>query len=206
MAEVAGVEEGIPIIDNPFDQFNDWYAKAKSHPDTRMPNAFCLATCSLKGIPSTRMLLMREFSKEGLSFFSSTESRKGRELKENPNASCCFSWEPLFQQVRVKGRVERADELSEKFWSAIGTELQLTVSSFTQDQEVVSRQAFLKKREEIKAEFTDKPIPRVIDQIAYTLKPTFFEFYESNIMMAADRVEYKWNEEKKEWSARRLAP
>ena len=205
MADIVSVEDGIPIVADPFDQFNDWFAKAKSHPDIKTPFALCLATCTLNGIPSTRMILMREFSKEGLSFLTSSESKKGEELKENPNASCLFFWEPLLQQVKIMGRVELADESSDKYWSVAGTELQLSISCFKSDEEISSRQAFLEKRAEIKAKYTDKPISRPVDQVAYVLKPTAFEFYESNTMMMADRIEYKWNEDKKEWSARRLA-
>ena len=198
-------DEGIPIVTDPFDQFNNWFAKANSHPEIKLPNAFCLATSSSNGIPSTRMVLMREFSKEGLLFSSSTESKKGKDLKENPNAAGNFFWLPLFQQVRVEGKVEIVYELSDKLWDTSDPELKLSICLFTQGEEIGTRQAFLKRREEAKAKFMDKPIPKPVDYVAYRLKPTLFEFYESNVMKTSDRIEYKWNEEKKEWSARRLA-
>ena len=148
------IEEGIKIVSNPFELFNDWYKKAKPHPDILTPDAFCFATSSSGGLPSCRMVLMRRFSESGLSLSTGSLSRKGKDLKENPFASCCFFWEPL----------------------------QYSIAAMTQGEEFGERQYFLEKRKEIVMKYSDKPVPRPVDQIAYTLRPTMFGFYQSNSM------------------------
>eukprot|EP00800_Vazella_pourtalesii_P004190 TRINITY_DN1444_c0_g5_i1.p1 TRINITY_DN1444_c0_g5~~TRINITY_DN1444_c0_g5_i1.p1 ORF type:complete len:206 (-),score=46.42 TRINITY_DN1444_c0_g5_i1:15-632(-) len=198
------IEEGIKIVSNPFELFNDWYKKAKPHPDILTPDAFCFATSSSGGLPSCRMVLMRRFSESGLSLSTGSLSRKGKDLKENPFASCCFYWEPLYQQVIIQGRVEPDPGLSDELWEGIPTDLQYSVAAMTQGEEFGERQYFLEKRKEIVMKYSDKPVPRPVDQIAYTLRPTMFGFYQSNSMRTTDRIEYKWDEEKKEWSVTRV--
>ena len=193
------IDEGIKIVSNPFELFNDWYKRAKSHPDITTPDPFCIAT-SLNGLPSSRMVLMRRFSESGLSFFTGSESQKGKELKENPFASCCFFWEPLNQQVSIQGRVEPAPELNDELWEGIPTDLQFSIAAVTQGEEYGTRQYFLEKRREVVMKYSNKLVPRPADQIAYTLRPTKFVFYQSNSMSIPDRIEYKWDEVKKEWS------
>ncbi|KAI6661349.1 Pyridoxine-5'-phosphate oxidase [Oopsacas minuta] len=116
MADNSSVYEAISLVSDPFELFKDWHTKAKSHSDIKTADAFCFATSTSDGHSSCRMLIMRLFSNEGLSFFTSRLSQKAVELRENPLASCCFYWEPFQQQIRIQGRVELTEELSDKCW------------------------------------------------------------------------------------------
>ncbi|KAI6650188.1 hypothetical protein LOD99_6105 [Oopsacas minuta] len=204
MAENVIIQEGIPIVSDPLEQFKDWYINAKAHPEIISAESFCLSTSSLNGLPSSRMLLMAQLSKDGLSFLTGSRSQKGKDLKENPFASCCFFWEPVYQQVKIQGRVEISNELSDLFWDDVPRELQLSAATWTQGELVSTRQAFVEKRNELVEKFYNKPVPRPADNLAYTLKPTQFEFYQSNALKIPDLIQYKWDEEKKIWSAIRL--
>ena len=197
-------EEGIKIVSNPFELFNDWYTKAKSHPDIQSPDAFCIATSSSNGLPSNRMILMRRFSESGLYFLTGSLSRKGKELEENPFASCCFFWEPLYQQVTIQGRVETAPELSDELWEGVPTDLQYSVAAMTQGEEYGTRQYFLDKRREVVMKYSNKLVPRPVHQTAYILRPNMFGFYQSNSKRIPERIDFKWNEEKKEWTTVRV--
>lgn len=75
----------------------------------RNMNAMSLATVAANGKPSIRTVLLKAIDEQGLVFFTDRRSRKGRDLQANPQASACFYWEPLEEQVRVDGCVERLD-------------------------------------------------------------------------------------------------
>ena len=65
------------------------------------PNQMALATASVSGVPSVRMVLLKGYDERGFIFYSNHDSRKGREMAENGNAALCMYWEPLQRQVRA---------------------------------------------------------------------------------------------------------
>jgi pyridoxamine 5'-phosphate oxidase len=89
---------------DPLELFALWLQEAeRSEPND--PNAAALATSTLAGQPSVRMVLVKRTDERGFCFFTNAESRKGRELQTNPRAALCFHWKTLRRQVRVEGRV-----------------------------------------------------------------------------------------------------
>jgi pyridoxamine 5'-phosphate oxidase len=90
----------------PFQVFESWYEEAGR--DTRPSrDAIALATATKDGRPSVRMVYYRGMREGGFSFFTNYESRKGRELAENPFAAIMFYWAHIGKQVRIEGKVER---------------------------------------------------------------------------------------------------
>ncbi len=94
------------MTDDPVVRFNEWLEEARRSGVT-VPEAMTLATSDAAGRPSARMLLLKGADENGFTFFSGYESRKGRELDENPRAALVFYWQPLGRQVRVEGTVRR---------------------------------------------------------------------------------------------------
>ncbi len=89
---------------DPLELFALWLQEAeRSEPND--PNAAALATSTLAGQPSVRMVLVKRADERGFCFFTNAESRKGSELQTNPGAALCFHWKTLRRQVRVEGRV-----------------------------------------------------------------------------------------------------
>src|SRR2546421_12999500 len=91
---------------DPFEQFGRWFEDARAT-GVRVPEAMALATAAADGQPSARMVLLKGFGERGFDFYTGYESRKGRELAENPKAALLFHWDALGRQVRVEGAVER---------------------------------------------------------------------------------------------------
>jgi pyridoxamine 5'-phosphate oxidase len=87
---------------DPINQFENWFEEAKKS-ETSLPEAMSVATVSADGQPSSRMVLLKSFDKEGFVFYTNMESRKGLEIKNNPKASLLFHWKSLQRQVRVVG-------------------------------------------------------------------------------------------------------
>ena len=103
---------------DPFETFSQWLEEAtKNEPDN--PTAVALATADASGAPSVRMVLLKGFDERGFVFYSNTESRKGRELAENPRAALCFHWKTLARQVRIEGAVTPvSDEEADAYYAS----------------------------------------------------------------------------------------
>ena len=90
---------------NPIVLFTKWFADAEKS-EVNDPNALSVATSSPEGIPSVRMVLLKGLSNKGFVFYTNFNSKKGNDLKSNPNASMCFYWKSIRRQVRVSGKVK----------------------------------------------------------------------------------------------------
>ena len=113
-------------LDNPITLFNEWYIEAQKS-ELNDPNALALATASKSGIPSVRMVLLKNFSEKGFVFYTNLDSEKSTAIKENPIASMCFHWKSLLRQIRVTGKIykvtnDEADDYynSRSYGSKIG--------------------------------------------------------------------------------------
>ena len=92
-------------INNPLELFTNWYNSYKEIPN-KEHSAMALATASKIGLPSVRMVLLKEYSNNGFVFFTNLNSRKGFELQENKNVSLLFYWDELNRQIRIEGAAE----------------------------------------------------------------------------------------------------
>ena len=94
------------MLDNPIDQFIEWYKDAKKCASIKHPEAMTLSTIN-NGCPDSRVVLLKTIDNTGFIFFTNYESSKGKDLEKNPNACMLFYWEKLKRQVRIRGTVER---------------------------------------------------------------------------------------------------
>src|SRR5919106_4220502 len=91
---------------DPYTQFGEWLQRAIDA-EPGEPNAMTLATSNVGGRVSARTVLLRGFDQHGFVFYTNYESRKGRDLGENPQAALVFYWGLLQRQVSIAGRVEQ---------------------------------------------------------------------------------------------------
>src|SRR5262249_31752185 len=97
------------LLDDPTDQFLRWLTEAEVA-GIVLPNAVALATADKDARPSVRHVLLRVVDDRGFVFYTNHESRKGRQLAENPHAAIVVFWRELDRQISVTGRVERIAE------------------------------------------------------------------------------------------------
>jgi pyridoxamine 5'-phosphate oxidase len=103
-------------LTDPLATFHEWFEEARAA-GVEVPEAMTLATADAEGRPSARMLLLKSADEAGFTFFTGYESRKGRELAENPRAAMVFYWRPLGRQVRVEGTVRKLSPAeSDAYW------------------------------------------------------------------------------------------
>ena len=189
---------------NPLELFQLWFEQAIAA-ELREANAMALATATATGAPSVRMVLMKDFDPRGISFFTNYESRKGRELAENPQASLLFFWNELERQVRIEGTVERLPaEQSQQYFSSRPEGSQLGAWASPQSQVVASR-AWLEASMARSAEqFRAQAISRPAHWGGYIVVPEVFEFWQGRPNRMHDRIRYRRDGE--HWIKDRLAP
>ena len=104
-----GIDLCFKDLNNPIDLFGQWFNEAKKT-EINDPNALSLATVGKNGIPSVRMVLLKDFNSDGFVFYTNLNSRKSEEIKSNANASMCFHWKSLLRQVRVTGEISKVSD------------------------------------------------------------------------------------------------
>jgi len=104
-----GLDKCFKDLENPIELFKEWFNEAKKT-EINDPNVFTLATADSNGIPSARMILLKDYSQNGFIFYTNLNSKKSGDLKENPNASLCFHWKSLLRQIRISGKVSKVSD------------------------------------------------------------------------------------------------
>lgn len=200
----AGTLEAHDLDPDPFTQFGRWLEVALSA-DLIEPNGMTLSTVGQDGRPSSRVVLLRGYSREGLVFYTNYDSRKGRELAHNPFACLGFWWPPLERQIRVEGRVERVSpEQSDAYFASRPYESQLGSAASPQSQEIASR-AVLEERIARLRERYPQAVPRPAHWGGFRLVPDRFEFWQGRKSRLHDRFAYI-QEPDGSWKLARLAP
>ena len=128
------------------EQFARWFADAE-RAGIREPNAMTLATADAAGNPDARVMLLKGFDRDGFVFYTNYQSRKARELAENPRACLCFFWDVLERQVRIDGPVERVSRAeSEEYFHSRPIDSQIGAWVSQQSSVIPSREV-LQRRE-----------------------------------------------------------
>ncbi|MGW0612777.1 pyridoxamine 5'-phosphate oxidase [Streptomyces sp. NPDC002788] len=92
---------------SPVEQFARWFKQAATDGGLFEPNAMVVSTADAEGRPSARTVLLKHFDERGFVFYTNYDSRKARDLAENPYVSLLFPWHPMARQVIVSGVARR---------------------------------------------------------------------------------------------------
>jgi pyridoxamine 5'-phosphate oxidase len=193
------------IDKNPFQQFSKWFKEALNAKVIE-PNAMTIATSSKNGIPSARIVLLKEFDENGFVFYTNYNSQKGKELEENPFAALIFFWGDLERQIRIEGSVEKVtEEEATEYFNSRPKGSQLGAHTSPQSDTIPNR-AFLEyKLADLEKEYHYKDIPKPAHWGGYRVIPNKIEFWQGRTSRLHDRIVYLRNNDQS-WRFERLAP
>jgi pyridoxamine 5'-phosphate oxidase len=189
---------------DPMAQFTFWLGDAEAA-GVPLPNAMGLATADAEGRPSVRHVLLRGVD-DGFVFFTNYESRKGRQLSENPHAGLVFLWKALERQVNVTGTVARVSaEESEAYFRTRPREARIGAWASPQSRVLASREELDARVGEIEDRYPDEiPLPPFWG--GYRVTPDSIEFWQGRIHRLHDRFRYSRDAGGGDWRVERLSP
>jgi pyridoxamine 5'-phosphate oxidase len=193
-------------LDDPFELFEKWFDEAKKK-EINDPNALALGTANNKGIPSVRMVLLKDFDKNGFVFYTNLNSQKGNELKVNPNATMCFHWKSLLRQIRIVGTLKLVDnKTADDYYKTRAYESRIGAWASKQSSILKSRDELLNSLENFKKKYDNKDnVPRPDHWSGWNLKPLSIEFWLDGDNRIHERLQYKFDENNN-WVKNLLSP
>lgn len=189
---------------NPILQFEYWFDEAVQA-NAPEPHAFVVSTVGANGKPTGRVVLLRNATNYGFTFFTNYNSRKGQNIEANPYASATFFWQPLQRQVRIEGRIAKLSaEESDEYFNSRPRQSQIGAWASAQSAELESREALEQRYEQLVKEYEGKTIPRPPFWGGYSIMPTQIEFWQGRESRLHDRFLYTF--ENNNWTIKRLNP
>lgn len=193
------------IPEDPMTLFGDWFETMEKIRDTIEVNAMTVSTIGQDGFPRNRIVLLKEFSKEGFVFFTNYQSEKGKALEVNPNICISFFWHETERQVIIQGIAEKfSEEKGSEYFKSRPRGSQLGAWASNQSREIASREVLEKCLKELETEYKDKEIPKPPYWGGYLIRPVNFEFWQGRPNRLHDRLRFEKNNNN--WNIKRLAP
>jgi len=191
---------------NPIKQFAKWYDEVRAHEVSEQDAiSMTLATATKDGEPDARIVLLKSFDEAGFVFYTNYESRKGKELGENPRACLLFYWSKVWRQVRIEGSVEQvSEEESEDYFQTRPLGSKIGAWASNQSEAVESRDV-LEQRYADLSERYGEDVPRPPHWGGYRIHPEVIEFWQGRDNRLHDRLRYRVQADGT-WLIERLGP
>ena len=194
------------IIDrNPYDVFLKWIKEAINSNLIEEPNAMNVSTIEDDGYPRSRIVLLKDLSNNGLTFFTNYNSNKGKSINKNNKVCVSFFWPPLERQVIIKGKAKRiSNDLSKKYFYSRPRESQIAALISPQSKIIPNRNFLNKSIKSVGEKYKGKKIPMPDHWGGFIIKPFEIEFWQGRPDRLHDRILFKLFNGR--WESNRLAP
>lgn len=189
---------------DPMLQFGIWMDDAIAFPLLE-PNAMTLVTATRIGKPSARVVLLKSYDEKGFVFYTNYDSRKGKEIRENPYGCIVFDWHIMERQVRIEGIIEKvSDEESDEYFNSRPDDSKLGAWVSNQSEVIGNREELKRKQKYVEKQFRNSTIIRPPHWGGFVLMPAIIEFWQGRQSRLHDRLVYV--KTSNEWKMSRLAP
>jgi len=196
------------LASDPLMQFTTWLAQADES-QVYEPNAMVLSTVEADGSPSSRTVLLRAADADGLEFFTSYTSEKGRALLADPRVSVVFPWYLIHRQVLIRGKAEPTDpEVSDAYFASRPRGSQIAAIASDQSQPIASRDILEQRVTDLEARYDSGDIPRPDTWGGFRIVPTSWEFWQGRSSRLHDRLRFTATDSQssERWMLQRLQP
>lgn len=192
------------IDKNPLKQFEHWLNDALNAKVTE-PTALTVATVGNDGFPDSRIVLLKDFNENGMTFFTNYNSNKGMSIEKNPAVGLHFFWPELERQIRISGfAIKTSDEVSDHYFYSRPVLSQIAAVISNQSRKIPSREFLLERFESFKNNSSGEIIKRPKNWGGFLVTPVKFEFWQGRESRLHDRILYE--KENNNWLISRLAP
>lgn len=191
------------VPNDPIEIMEQWLADAIAKQE-KDPNAFVLSTVK-DGMPDSRVVLLRDFTENGLTFFTNYQSKKGNDLLDNQLVAVNFYWIDLDRQVRIQGKVTKVDaKVSDEYFNSRPRSSQIGAWASNQSTVIASRGTIEERVAELEKKYEGQDVPRPEHWGGYLITPINYEFWQGRASRLHDRLTFHF--ENGAWTANRLAP
>tara|TARA_B100000427_G_scaffold78988_1_gene64379 strand:+ start:314 stop:916 length:603 start_codon:yes stop_codon:yes gene_type:complete len=193
----------IEHIKDPFVLFKKWYDLA-CKTEINDPNAMTLSTLS-NNQPSSRVVLLKSYDEIGLVFYTNSNSKKGKSIKENNNVALNFHWKTQNRQIRIEGIANIVSkEVADSYFKTRPRNSKIGAWSSNQSDDLSSRDELVKNIKDFEMKYKDKDIPRPSHWNGYLVMPNLIEFWQEMPFRFHDRVLYLKSDNS--WKIKKLYP
>ena len=192
------------LITDPFVLFKQWFEEAQET-EINDPDAIALASVDKTGMPSVRMVLLKEILPEGFVFYTNYTSRKSGELLATGKAAFVLHWKSLRRQIRVTGLVEQvpADQ-SDAYFQTRSRGSRIGAWASQQSQPLNSRAELAEAVSRIEDTYADE-VPRPPHWGGFLIRPAEIEFWADGEFRLHDRFRFTQDSDGA-WVSQRLYP
>ena len=201
-----GVLSQKDVMNDPIQLFQTWFDEAKEVDTIDEANAMSLSTLSTDGFPRARVVLLKDYSKEGFVFFTNYDSEKGKSIFKYPKVGLSFYWPSLERQIIIKGTAEKlAANKSDDYFQSRPRGSQIGAHVSPQSNEIPDRDFLESRKLALEKKYHNKQIPRPENWGGILVKPIEIEFWQGRPNRLHDRI-YCIFDQGTQWKIKRLAP
>ena len=169
-------------------------------------NAMNIASVDQMNQPSSRMVLLKKISDDGLVFYTNYNSRKGKEIELNPKVAVNFWWRELKKQIRVEGFIEKASEKdSDDYFDSRPLKSRVSAIISNQSSKISSYKDLTNQIDNYLEQNDESSIKRPDHCGLYIVIPNAVEFWQERDNRTHERLKYFLSDDQK-WSSHLLSP